>query len=355
MTDTTIKRHPVAFSALGHGFIFLRILGLKLEAGYSLEDAIENAVLENERERSRNTFREIAKLVKAGAPLSEALSLRADLFQKFEIHLIAKAEKSNDLPRMLQRLAEHKERSLDIHRQVYSMILYPAIMVFIAVVVITVLFAFVLPQFSELYREVGMNLPTMTQIVMTASDLFASWWWAILIVWIPGMVQLINRFKSNMDHPRLVNIPIIGPVFRHYAIFEMTGELQLLIEAGFSIPDAFMTDREFSSNRFIRQKLHEIPEATLAKGSLSACLAAIGTFPPSLIETIKDHEDSEEFDPCHSLSEARVTTASIVEEAVKGFVCLAEPVLIVFMGAVIGLIVLSLFLPTTCLCSSVKG
>lgn len=336
---------------------FTRQLATLIDAGLPLLRALTVLTEQSENPTLRDAISDISETVKGGASFSEALAKYPKIFNKLYISMVKAGEIGGVLEIVLDRLAEFAEKDSALKAKVKAAMIYPAIMVVVAVVVVTILMAFVIPQFTLLFAEVGATLPLPTRILVGISDFFASFWWAVFGgmfgIYFGGKAWFQTAGGERWKDTMVLKVPVFGELQRKMITARFTRTLGTLIQSGVPILQALTIVKDTTGNVVIGDAMDEVSAAVTEGEPLATPLHRMGTFAPMVTNMIAVGEETGALD--QMLIRIANNYDLIVEEAVKGLTSLMEPVLIVFMGTTIGFIVLALFLPLFNLSSAVKG
>jgi type II secretion system protein F len=336
---------------------FTRQLATLIEAGLPLLRALNILVEQSENPTLREMIEEIKNTVQGGASFSEAIARYPDTFNKLYVSMVKAGEVGGVLEVVLDRLAEFAEKDAALMTKVKGAMVYPAIMVLVAVTVIIILMAFVIPQFTELFGSMGATLPMPTQILISISDVIKGFWWALF----GGMAGIYfgaqawfktaagERWRDGM----MLKLPIFGELTRKMITARFTRTLGTLIQSGVPILQALSIVKDTTGNVVVGTAMDSVSAAVTEGEPIANPLHRLGVFAPMVTNMIAVGEETGALD--QMLIRIADNYDMIVEEAVKGLTSLMEPALIVFMGVTVGFIVLALFMPLFDMGSHVKA
>jgi type IV pilus assembly protein PilC len=336
---------------------FTRQLATLIEAGLPLLRALNILVEQSENPTLREMIEEIKNSVQGGASFSEAIAKYPDTFNKLYVSMVKAGEVGGVLEVVLDRLAEFAEKDAALMTKVKGAMVYPAIMVLVAVTVIIILMAFVIPQFTELFGSMGATLPMPTQVLISISDVIKGFWWALF----GGMAgiyfgaqawfktELGERWRDGM----MLKLPIFGELTRKMITARFTRTLGTLIQSGVPILQALSIVKDTTGNVVVGTAMDSVSAAVTEGEPIANPLHRLGVFAPMVTNMIAVGEETGALD--QMLIRIADNYDMIVEEAVKGLTSLMEPALIVFMGVTVGFIVLALFMPLFDMGSHVKA
>ncbi|MBL4888649.1 MAG: type II secretion system F family protein, partial [Candidatus Lindowbacteria bacterium] len=326
---------------------FTRQLSTLIEDGLPLLRALTVLVEQSENPALAETIENIKNSVQGGQSFSDALTNYPKVFNKLYISMIRAGEIGGVLEVVLDRLAEFAEKDAQLRAKVKGAMVYPGIMVSVAVTVITILMAFVIPQFADLFGDMGAELPLPTRILMGISDGFASYWWAIFggaagAYYGTGAyfaTEAGERWKDSL----LLRMPVFGELTKQQVTARFTRTLGTLIQSGVPILQALTIVKDTTGNVIISEKLDAVSAAVTEGEPLASPLHKLGIFAPMVTNMIAVGEETGALD--QMLVRIADNYDMYVEDTVKAMTLLMEPALIVFMGITVGFIVLALFLP----------
>jgi general secretion pathway protein F len=325
--------------------IFTRELSSLLKAGMPLDRALATIISLSEDETLLSkTIVQILDSVKNGSSLASALEMQNGAFSTFYISLVRAGEAGGALDLVLERLSEHLERSKEVSDTLISAFIYPAILLFVAVVSVFVLLAYVIPQFSELFEGMGADLPLATQIVMLSGDLLRHYGWlgAILLMlgWWWFKYQMSQPAGLYRWHKRFIRLPVIGDLLVKVEVARFSRTLSTLLSNGVPLLNAISIVKDVVGNKVISEGIAKVVDSLKAGQRLADQLAEHTRFPAFAIHMIQVGEESgnleEMLDQVADLFDKETKTS------VKRALALLEPILILTLGLLIAGIVMSI-------------
>jgi type IV pilus assembly protein PilC len=251
------------------------------------------------------------------------------------------------LDTVLERLAEFAEKRRELKAKIKSATMYPAIMAIIAVLVVVFLLVFVLPTFISLFEEMNVKLPLPTRLVIGASEFLQGFWWLVLIV--IGVMYFAYQWYYSTDQGEYVidkfklNVPIFGELFRKVQTARFSRTLGTLISSGVPILEAIDIVQDTIGNRVLADTMDDVHDSISEGDTISEPLHESGVFPPMVTHMISVGEETGNLDGM--LNRVADTYEMQVDETVDGLSSMLEPILIVFMGITVGVIVMAMFFP----------
>lgn len=317
--------------------LFTRELATLLDAGMTLDRSLQIlADLTPEEELGRLMDR-LREMVQSGSTFSAALQDQGDTFTPLYINMVKAGEAGGMLQVVLSRLADYLERSGELRDEVRSALTYPLILLFVVGLSLTLLLVFVLPQFSEMFEDMGQALPLPTRIVITIGDLFRSYWWLLL----GGGFLFAAWFRARLEKPefrrrwdvRLLGWPLLGDLLAKIETARFTRTLATLLENGLPLLAALNLVKDVISNSVIADGVSSAAESLKHGRSLADPLVEQKTLPPLALQMIKVGEES------GSLESMLIKVADIydqeVRSTVKRILTLLEPMLIIGLGVIV--------------------
>ncbi len=327
--------------------IFTRQFATMINAGLPLVQSLSILAQQTENKTLKEVVKAVVFDVEAGNTLADAFRKHPSAFSDLYVNMIAAGEAGGILDTILMRLATFLEKNDALIRKVKGAMVYPAVIMGVAAIAVTVLLVFVIPTFQKMFASVNMELPLPTRIVIGLSDFLISYWWALILV-IGFAVFAIRRYyqtpvgRKNID-TFLINSPVLGDVIRKSAVSRFTRTLGTLISSGVSILDGLEITAKTAGNRVIHDAVME-SRASIAGGeTIAAPLEKSKVFPPMVISMISVGEQTGGLD--EMLSKIADFYDEEVDVAVGALLSLMEPLMIVVLGVIVGGMVVAMYLP----------
>jgi len=327
--------------------IFTRQFATMINAGLPLVQALDILAQQTENKVLADVTRAVVYDVESGQTLADALRKHPKAFTDLYVNMVAAGEAGGILDTILQRLAEFLEKNDAIIRKVKGAMVYPAVIMSVAVIAVAVLLIFVIPTFQNMFASVNLDLPLPTRIVIGLSQILQHYWWAILGVM--GLVVFsINRYyKTSTGRLQidtlLLQFPVIGDVLRKSAVSRFTRTLGTLISSGVSILDGLEITARTAGNMVIHNAVMESRQSIAGGDTIAAPLQRSKVFPPMVISMIAVGEQTGGLD--EMLSKIADFYDEEVDAAVGTLLSLMEPVMIVVLGVIVGGMVVAMYLP----------
>ena len=327
--------------------IFTRTFSTMIDAGLPLVQCLQ--ILGNQTEN--RTFGDIILSVKqdieAGENLSNSMRKHPKVFNALYCNLFEAGEAAGILDTIARRLAAHIEKAASLKKKVRSAMVYPACIVTVAVGVIAFLMIFVIPAFTVMFNSGGAELTGPTAIVMAVSDMFRTKWYYMMgaaygVYIIFNRLYATNRGRTVIDKYAL-KLPVVGPLIRKVSIAKFSRTLGTLLSSGVALIEGLEICARTSGNKTVELSVMQTIEAIKSGETIAAPLARGKVFPPMVIQMIDVGENSGSLDTM--LAKISDFYDEEVDSAVEGLTALLEPALMVFLGLVVGFIVVAMYLP----------
>lgn len=327
--------------------IFARQFSTMIGSGVPLVRCLTILQAQSENPSFKKIITQIRTDVEGGSTFSKSLEKHPKVFSDLFCSLVKAGEIGGILDTILERLADYLESSESLKSKVKGALTYPVVVFGIAMLVVVALVLFVLPQFKEIFEGMNVELPFITTALLDLSDFMVAWWFFI----IPGIfavpVLLINFFKTKTGarifDVNILKMPAIGMMMRKVAVAKFTRTLGTLISSGVPILQALEVTAQTAGNVVIADAVDKTRVSIREGESIADPLKTSGVFPPMVVQMIAVGEETGELDKM--LSKIADFYDSEVDTAVKGITSIIEPIVIVFMGVVIGGIVMAVFMP----------
>jgi len=340
----TIKKKKVKLDELT---VFCRQLATLIDAGIPLVHAL--GILEEQIENKylAKVIGSVRKDIESGISFPDTLAKHPDVFSELFVNMIRAGEASGMLNEILERLASYLEKTSSLIRKIRSGLVYPTIIVVMAVLITGVLLFKVVPTFKGIFEMLGGSLPLPTLILIKVSDLLRRFFFLFLIILIIlGFLfrRYINTEKGRfMFDKKKMELPVIGPLFKKIAIARFSRTFSTLIKSGVNILNALDIVGKTSGNKVIEKVIQECRQAVKEGEPIALPLSNSGFFPPLVSRMIGVGEKTGQLESM--LTKIADFYEEEVDTAVAGLVNAIEPIVIAFLGIVIGGIVVALFLP----------
>jgi len=328
--------------------VFARQFATMIAAGVPLVRCLSIVAEQNENPRFRQVLGKIRQDVEGGTTFSKSLEKYPDIFSNLFCDLVKAGEAGGILDEILARLANYLESSEQLKSKVKGALTYPIVVATIAIGVVFFLLTFVLPNFKNIFQGMGNSqLPLPTRVLLQVSD-FLSAYFVFIIMGIIAMIYGLKRFFTTKQGRRIwdtntLRTPVLGILLRKVAIAKFTRTLGTLVASGVPILQALEVTASTAGNVVISDAIQKTRVSIREGESIADPLKASGVFPPMVVQMIAVGEETGELDGM--LIKIADFYEQEVDTAVKGLTSIIEPIIIVFMGIVVGGIVMAIFLP----------
>ena len=328
--------------------IFTRQLATMMKAGVPLLQAFDIVARGNPNPSVTRLLNDIRNDVETGTSLSTAFRKYPIYFDSLYCNLVEAGEAAGILDQLLDRLAVYMEKTQAIKQKIKSALMYPISVVVVAFVVVAVIMIFVIPAFKEVFTSFGGDLPAPTLFVIALSEFFVAYWWLIFGGIGGGLYFFFEAWKRNREMQRfmdrlLLKVPVFGVLIDKSCIARWTRTLSTMFAAGVPLVEALDSVGGASGNSVYEEATLKIQQEVSTGTSLTAAMTNANLFPTMVLQMCAIGEESGSID--HMLGKAADFYEAEVDDMVAGLSSLMEPIIIVFLGTLIGGIVVSMYLP----------
>lgn len=328
--------------------LFTRQLATMMKAGVPLLQSFDIVGRGNTNPSVSKLLNDIRQDVETGTSLSAAFRKFPLYFDSLYCNLVEAGEAAGILEALLDRLATYMEKTEAIKSKIKSALMYPTSVMIVAFVVVTVIMIFVIPAFKEVFTSFGADLPAPTLLVMGISEFFVQYWWLIFGVLGGAIYFFMQAWKRNERVQQFVDrtmlkLPIFGVLIEKSCVARWTRTLSTMFAAGVPLVEALDSVGGASGNYIYQSATDRIQQEVSTGTSLTVAMANANIFPSMVLQMCAIGEESGSID--HMLGKAADFYESEVDEMVAGLSSLMEPIIIVFLGTLIGGIVVSMYLP----------
>jgi type IV pilus assembly protein PilC len=358
-----IKKKKAAAIGKGRGkvkmkslVVFSRQFATMIDAGIPILRCLEILTTQCKDPVLKPALDMVTQDVKGGISLNEALAKHPNIFSKLYVNMIRAAEIGGILDTILDRLSGFLEYEAEVKGKIKSAMMYPVLVLCFSQIMLFVLFSFVLPKFKEIFDGMDVELPAITAALFAMGDFMQKFWWMILIALAAGFIALKSYSKTpkgkyQTDFIKL-KIPVMGELTLKMSVARFCRTLGTLINSGVPMMRSLEIVGETLGNQVLTTAVDQTRLSIREGNKLSEPMAASGLFPTMVTQMIDTGEES------GRLSEMLVKVGdfydSEVEQTVKGLTSMIEPLLIIFLGVVVGFIAISVMTPIFKLVNSIK-
>jgi type IV pilus assembly protein PilC len=337
--------------------IFTRQFATMINSGLPLVQSLDILAKQSENKALRKTIEEVLYDVESGQTLADAMRRHEKVFPELYVNMVAAGEAGGILDTILLRLAVFLEKADALKRKIKGAMIYPSVILTVAAGAVAVLLIFVIPTFQTMFASAGIELPGPTQFVIFLSETLQARWYVFVIViamFVIGIQRLYKTPPGQLMLDRLLlNLPILGPMQRKAAIARFTRTLGTLVSSGVAILDGLEITAKTSGNRVLHDAIMESRMSIAGGETISEPLKKSGVFPPMVVSMINVGEQTGGLD--EMLTKIADFYDEEVDAAVEALLAAMEPVMIVFLGVVVGGMIVAMYLPIFDMMNAVGG
>ncbi|KAA0210978.1 type II secretion system F family protein [bacterium] len=336
---------------------FTAQLAVLIDAGLPVVRSLKVLAKQQKSVAFKNVIEDVAQSVEQGSSLSEAFGHHPRVFDRLYVNMVKAGEAGGILDTILQRLADFLEKAQRLKKKVIGAMIYPIIVMSVAVMILTGIMIFVVPSFKKMFADQGFDLPPPTAALIFVSDSIAGWRGLVFVAvmavafmgftaWsrTPGGTKAVDKIK--------LKLPIFGNIIQKAVTARFTRTLGTLVQAGVPILEALTICKNAIGNVVLGNAIEKVAASIKEGETIAGPLSETGLFDDLVVNMIDVGEETGELDKM--LVKVADTFDVYVDIAVESLVSILEPVLIVFMGGAIGFIVIALFLPLVSLIENIK-
>lgn len=327
--------------------IFTRQFSVMIDAGLPLVQCLQILGEQQDNKAFQRIVLQVREDVESGSSLANAMKKHPQAFSELYVNMVAAGEAGGILDTILQRLATYIEKAARLKAQVKAAMIYPISVISIAMLVVYIILWKVIPVFGALFTSLGAELPLPTRIVVALSKFIGRFWWLIVGLVVAGVFAIRRYYATEQGRlvidSLLLKAPILGLVLRKIAVARFCRTLGTLLSAGVPVLESLEITARTSGNAVIERSILEVRKAVEEGKNLADPLKTTNQFPPMVVQMISVGEATGAMDTM--LGKIAEFYEDEVDTAVAGMMKLIEPILIFFLGVVIGGIVIAMYLP----------
>ncbi len=337
--------------------VFTRQLSTMIDAGLPLIQGLDALSGQQEKISFKKVLTEIKQDVESGSTFADALKKHPKLFDRLYCNMVQAGELGGILDDVMARLAAYMEKAEGLKRKVKGAMMYPAIVLAIAGIVLAIILIFVIPVFQKMFAESGSELPAPTQMVIDLSE-FMKAYILHIIGGLGGTFTLLKKLHQTDWGARIMDrwflkLPIFGPLLKKVAVAKFTRTLGTLLHSGVPIIDALNVAAGTAGNKVVEEAIYNV-RASISEGkTIAQPLLDSGVFPNMVIQMISVGETTGALD--EMLNKIADFYDDEVDAAVEALTSAIEPIMIVFLGGTIGSIIIAMYLPIFKMASAIGG
>jgi type IV pilus assembly protein PilC len=340
-TEIEVTKRKVPRTDLMH---FSRQVAAFVRAGIPLIEALEIVRESASNARLQEILTETIELIQVGVPFSDALDRHRDVFPPYYIGILRSAEITGRLDSVLEQLSSYIERDAEARQKVRSALTYPLVILVMAIVTVVVLVSYVLPKFTQFFKEFDAELPTITKVLLDIADFFETWWWALALGALAIFLIAVQANRTPGGRLRrdqlVLRMPVIGEVASYTVIERFCRIIAAMMQAGVPLPEAMQAAIEGSNNLVYAAALADVRDAMLEGEGMARPIMATGLFPPAATQMMRVGEETGTLDL--QLNSAADFFAKELDYKLARLTALAEPAVIIVMGVIVGFVAVAL-------------
>jgi len=327
--------------------VVTRQLATLLRAGVTLVESLSAVIDQTENSTLKLVLSQVKQKVNEGTSLADAMAVHPKAFPELYCNMVRAGESSGALDIVLQRLADFTESQAQLRSKIIGTMTYPAIMIMVGLVIISILMVVVIPKITKIFADRKATLPLPTKVLLTVANFTREWWWAIILALVLGLVLFLRYIRTENGRLRWdrfkLDMPIAGNIIRMLAIARFSKTLSTLLRSGVQLLGAMSIVRSIVNNSILARAIDDARESIKEGESVAAPLKRSGEFPPLVIHMIAVGERSGQLE--QMLEHVADSYQSQAETRIDTLTTLLEPLMIVFMGGAVAFMVLSILLP----------
>ena len=337
--------------------IFTRQFATMIDSGLPLVQCLDILSSQQENKTFKEVLLKVKESVESGSTFADALGKHPKVFDNLYVSLVAAGEVGGILDTILNRLAAYTEKSMKLKKQIKGAMVYPATVMSIAVIVVGVIMVFVIPTFAKMFADFGGDLPAPTKFVIALSNFLVKYL-VVIIAAIFGSIFLFKKYyatnkgRRTMDRLAL-RAPIVGDLIRKVAVAKFTRTLGTLVSSGVPIMDGLDIVARTAGNKVVEEAIMHVRQSISEGKTIAEPLQQSGVFPPMVVQMIAVGEATGAMDAM--LSKIADFYDDEVDSAVGAMTAMLEPMLMVFLGVVVGGLVIAMYLPIFKIAGAVGG
>lgn len=327
--------------------VFCRIFSTMINAGLPLIQCLDLLSQQEQNKAFAKIIRSVKEDIEGGTSLTDALKKYPKVFDELFVNLIAAGEAGGILDVVLGRLSNYLEKAMKLKAKVKSAMTYPIAVLVISVSVVALLLIKVIPTFQKMFEGAGQELPGPTAAVIAASEFAQTYWWAIIAVLIVISIAFKQFYKTEkgrwMVDSAILRAPVIGPVLKKVAVAKFSRTMATMMSSGVPILEGLNIVSKTSGNVVVENALLKTRQSISEGRSIAEPLSETGVFPPMVVQMISVGEATGALDSM--LNKIADFYDDEVDSAVESMTALLEPVMMVFLGGIVGGMIVAMYLP----------
>ncbi len=324
--------------------MFSRQLALLLESGTDIVTSLDLLQVQTANQTLKRTIGEVASDIRSGSPLSRALSKHPRAFSPMYYQAIAAGEQGGNLEVVLRQMAEHIEKAVKIEKQIKGALTYPFIVVIIAVIVMMILVTYVLPAFTKMYSQFGVELPLITRILIGITDWFSQYGPYVILAFVVAAIAVYMYIRTPAGKhwwdATVLKLPVLGRIVHLGELSRCCRTMSLLIRIGFPLPEVMAMTIHNSNNKAVAENLTGVQQELIRGEGLSRPMAKRELFLPLMTQMVSVGEETGNLD--NTLDTVADSFEMESTDKTSAAIALIQPVMTIIIGLLVGFVVLAM-------------
>jgi len=328
--------------------ILTRQLATMIDAGLPLVQCLDILGSQTENKALAKVVGQVRSDVEGGATFADALKKHPKVFDNLYVNMVAAGEAGGILDTILQRLATYMEKLSKIKRQIKSAMIYPAVILFVAVAVVSLLLVIVVPMLANMFAESGQQLPLPTRVVVAVSNFLKGWGGLVLLVSAVGSIVGLKQFRKTEKGLKITDaialkVPVAGTLIQRVSVAKFTRTLGTLMTSGVPILEGLLIVSRTAGNKIVEEAIVTTRQSVSEGKTLAEPLGRAKVFPPMVVQMISVGEATGALD--NMLNKIADFYDEEVDSAVAALTSMLEPMLMIFLGTTVGFIIVAMYMP----------
>ena len=328
--------------------ILTRQLATMIDAGLPLVQCLDILGSQTENKTLAGVVAQVRTDVETGATFADALKKHPKVFDNLYVNMVAAGEAGGILDTILQRLAAYMEKFAKIKGQIKSAMIYPSVILFVAVAVVALLMVVVVPMLAAMFADMGQALPWPTRIVIGISNFLKGWGGLGLLIGIIGFFVGLKQFRKTENGLRLTDgialkMPVVGSLIQRVSVAKFTRTLGTLLTSGVPILEGLLIVSRTAGNKVVEEAIMMTRQSVSEGKTLAEPLGKASVFPPMVVQMISVGEATGALD--NMLNKIADFYDDEVDSAVSALTSMLEPMLMIFLGTTVGFVIVAMYMP----------